>query len=179
MKIKSAWKSFFKNVLFREILFVFFIIILWGFIFWKIEWLNFIDSLYFTTTTMATIWFGDITPQTDLWKIFVMIYAFMWVPLFISVSWLILESRFNRRLKQYISNFHKELHIAELELKEVENKVEEELGDVMKQWKKTEIKIDKTAEWVKINRKKIEKIEDMIQDNSTDKNLRWQIWKRK
>ncbi len=103
----------------------------------------------------------------------------MWVPLFISLSWLILESRFNRRLKQYISNFHKELHIAELELKEVEEKVEEELGDVMKQWKKTDIKIDETAKWVKINRKKIDRLTEIIEDNIVEKKPRWKIWKRK
>jgi len=179
MKIKSAWKSFFKNVLFREVLLVFFIILLWGFIFWQVEWLSFINALYFTTTTMATIWFWDITPQTTVWKIFVMIYAFMWVPLFISLSWLILESRFNRRLKQYISNFHKELHVAELELQEVEDKVGEELGDVMKQEKKTEVKIDATAKWVKINRKKIDRLEEIIEDNIVEKKPRWKIWKRK
>ncbi|MFZ2150453.1 MAG: ion channel [Candidatus Absconditicoccaceae bacterium] len=179
MKNRSAGKSFLKNVLFREILLVFFIILIGGFIFWKIEGLSFIDSIYFTTTTMATIGLGDIAPQTTTGKIFVMIYAFMGVPLFISLSGLILESRFNKRLKQYISNFHKELHAAELELQEVEDKVGEELGDVMKQEKKTEGKIDETVESVKINRKKIEKIEEMIQDNSTDKKPRWKIWKRK
>lgn len=177
--MKPAWKKFMKNVLFREILLVLFIIILWAFIFWQVEWLSFINSIYFTTTTMATIWFGDITPQTTTWKIFVMIYAFMWVPLFISLSWLILESRFNRRLKQYISNFHKELHIAELELQEVEEKVWEELWNVMKQEEKAKGKIEETAEWVKINRKKIEKIEEMIEDNIADKKPRWKVWKRK
>jgi hypothetical protein len=179
MKNRSAWKSFFKNVLFREILLVFFIILLWGFIFWKIEWLSFIDSIYFTTTTMATIWLWDIAPQTITWKIFVMIYAFMWVPLFISLSWLILESRFNRRLKQYITNFHKELHIAEVELQEVEAKVWEEIWDVMKQEKRTEGKVDETVKWVKINRKKIDRLEEIIEDNIVDRKPRWKIWKKR
>lgn len=182
----SEWKSFFKHILFREILVVIWIIFLWWFVFWIVEWRSFINALYFTTTTMATIWFGDITPHTNTWKILVMIYAFIWVPLFVSLSWLILETRFNKHLKKYITKFYKELHAAEMELKEVEDKVWEELWDVMKQEKKTEINVEKTQKDVKKTQKdvkktekKVEKIEEMIEEEMEDRKPRWKVWKKK
>lgn len=177
--MNQAWKSFRKNLLLREVVIIIWIILLWWIIFRKVEWFSFVDSLYFTVITITTIWYWDITPQTDLWKIFAMIYAFMWVPIFVSLSWLILESRFNRHIKYYMTHFHKELHKAEEELKEVEEKVESELWDVIKQWEKTETKIDETAKWVKVNKRKIEKIEEIIKEEITEKKPRRKIWKRK
>lgn len=179
--MKSAWKSFFKHVLFREILLVLWIIFLWWFIFWTVEWWSFINALYFTTTTMATIWFGDITPQTTIWKIFVMIYAFLWVPLFISLSWLILETRFNKRLKQYITKFYKEIHAAEVELQAVEKKVWEELWDVMREEQKTEGKVEKTQKDVKSTKKKVENIEKAIEEGKVEReqSSRRKVWKKK
>jgi CBS domain containing-hemolysin-like protein len=177
--MKSAWKSFFKHVLFREVLLVLWIIFLWWFIFWTVEWRSFINSLYFTTTTMATIWFGDITPQTTAWKIFVMIYAFLWVPLFISLSWLILESRFNKRLKQYITKFYKEIHAAEMELQAVEKEVWEELWDVMKQERRTQWRVEKTQKDVKTTKRKVEKIEEIIEDEMSGRKPRWKVRKKK
>ncbi len=183
--MKSQWKSFLKNVLFREILLVLWVIFLWWLIFWFVEWRSFINSLYFTTTTMATIWLGDIAPRTDLWKIVVMIYAFLWVPLFISLSWLILESRFNKRLKRYITKFYKEIHEAEIELKQMEDKVWEELWDVMRQEKKTEWEVEMTQKDVKITKKdvkttkkKVQEIENIIEDKMWNKKSRWKVWKK-
>lgn len=103
----------------------------------------------------------------------------MWVPIFVSLSWLILESRFNTHIKYYISHFHKELHKAEEELKEVEEKVESELWDVIKQWEKAETKIDETAKWVKVNKRKIEKIEEIIKEEIVEKKPRRKIRKKK
>ncbi|MCF7834575.1 potassium channel family protein [Candidatus Gracilibacteria bacterium] len=176
--MKSSGKKFFSNLLLIEIIVIILVIIIGAVIFHYIEGLHFGDALYFTVTTMSTIGFGDITPQTDLGKIFVSIYAIIGVPLFISVSGLILESRFNRHIKSYVSKFHKELHMAQEEVEALEKKVSHELGDVIQQNEETGEKLDETAQDIKKTKKKIEKIQKTIEDNITNKKPRWKLWKK-
>ncbi len=159
-----------------EILIVFFVVFAGAFIFHYLEGLHFFDSLYFVMTTMATIWLWDITPKTDLGKVFVIIYSFLWVPLFMSVSWLILESRFNRRIKSYISRFHKELHEAETELKDMEDTVSDKLEDVLAsaeqtqdQVEETQDQVEETQDQVEENTDRLEKVEKVISKTSKSK----------
>ncbi len=58
-------------------LIVFLVIFIIAVIFYhNVEGWNYIDSAYFSTATITTIGYGDITPQTDIGKIFTMIFAF-------------------------------------------------------------------------------------------------------
>lgn len=43
----------------------------------QVEGLRWIDAFYFSTMTLTTIGYGDITPQTDAGKLFTMFYAVM------------------------------------------------------------------------------------------------------
>ncbi|MBP1910204.1 potassium channel family protein [Methanolobus bombayensis] len=43
----------------------------------SIEGWTWLDSLYFSVITLTTIGFGDLTPATDLGKIFTIIYVFI------------------------------------------------------------------------------------------------------
>lgn len=129
----SEGKKFLQSSLVREIILIVVLIILGTFVFCWVEKLPRFTSLYFTITTMAAIGFGDITPQTDLGRVFVMIYALLGVPLFVSLSGLILESRFNARIRNYVSKLHVEIHAAEENIKAMENEVSDELSSAIKQ----------------------------------------------
>lgn len=155
--MKNAGKAFINNTLLVEILIVLLVILAWATIFHYLEWLHFFDSLYFVMTTMATIWLWDITPKTDLWKVFVIIYSFLWVPLFMWVSWLILESRFNRHIKNYVSKFYRELHEAEDELKDVEDQVNKRLEDVLENTEETQDQVEENTDRIEEVEEKIEK----------------------
>ncbi len=58
---------------------VLFLIFLLGgtFIYSFIEGWRYIDSAYFTVATVTTVGYGDFVPQTDIGKIFTMIFSFV------------------------------------------------------------------------------------------------------
>lgn len=41
----------------------------------RVEGLRILDAAYFSTMTLTTIGYGDITPKTDAGKLFTMVYA--------------------------------------------------------------------------------------------------------
>ena len=51
---------------------------------WVEGW-RWLDSLYFCVITLATVGYGDFSPQTDLGKIFTMIYVFIGIGLLVGV----------------------------------------------------------------------------------------------
>ncbi len=57
-----------------------------GTIFYRvIEGWGWLDSLYFCVITLATVGYGDFSPQTTLGKIFTMVYIFMGIGLLVAV----------------------------------------------------------------------------------------------
>jgi voltage-gated potassium channel len=54
------------------------VLLLTGTIFyWSVEDWTFIQSLYFSVVTLATVGYGDLTPTTDYSRIFTIIYIFI------------------------------------------------------------------------------------------------------
>ena len=51
-----------------------------------VEGWSFIDALYFSVITMATIGYGDLTPATTFGKVFTMFYALISVGVFVAVA---------------------------------------------------------------------------------------------
>ncbi len=51
------------------------LIITGALIYQKLEGWSFVDSLYFTTTTITTVGYGDFTPTTEESKIFTIFYS--------------------------------------------------------------------------------------------------------
>lgn len=181
MSKNSAGKKFFWNLLVIEVSAVILFIILWAIAFSIVEQHSFFDSLYFTITTMATVGFGDITPHTIWGKWLVMLYALTGVPLFVSLSGIILENRFNRTVKHHVAKFYKEIQEAEREIKDMEEKVSDEISDVMQETEINEEKIDDTQRDVRKTHRdvikteqEVEKLEKVLETEMNEGTPRWE-----
>ncbi|WP_431299436.1 potassium channel family protein [Tabrizicola sp. BL-A-41-H6] len=61
-----------------------------------VEGWRLIDAAYFSVVTIATVGYGDFTPQTDLGKIFTIVYIFSGIGLFIAAGSAFAESLLRR-----------------------------------------------------------------------------------
>ncbi len=52
----------------------------------KMEHWSIIDALYFSVMTMSTVGYGDLTPSTDISKIFTIIYTCLSIGAFVSFT---------------------------------------------------------------------------------------------
>ena len=52
--------------------------------YWVVEGWSLLDAAYFSVVTIATVGFGDITPQTALGKIFTIGYIFAGIGIFVA-----------------------------------------------------------------------------------------------
>jgi voltage-gated potassium channel len=74
--------SFLKDKSYRNLLFTTnFFIVLGTVVYHYIEGWSWLDSLYFLVITLTTIGYGDFSPQTDLGKIFTLLYIVVGVAL--------------------------------------------------------------------------------------------------
>jgi voltage-gated potassium channel len=74
--------SFLKNKSYRNLLFTTNFFIAHGTVVYHyIEGWSWLDSLYFSVITLTTIGYGDFSPQTDLGKIFNLLYIVVGVAL--------------------------------------------------------------------------------------------------
>jgi voltage-gated potassium channel len=73
------------------------IILLLGMVFYHfIEGWRYLDALYFSSTTLAAVGYGDFFPKTDIGKIFTIFYLFIGIPFFVyTTSLFISENRKN------------------------------------------------------------------------------------
>lgn len=73
-----------------------------------------VDSLYFTTATLTTIGYGDLTPTHDISKLFTVIFAFSGIGIFFFSMSIIAEHYF------HLNVFHLEKRIKKVEKKQKE-----------------------------------------------------------
>ncbi len=62
---------------------------------------SWLDSIYFTVITLATVGYGDLTPHTDGGKIFTIFYVFIGIGLFVTIANLFLRHRLQRGLVRH------------------------------------------------------------------------------
>ena len=60
----------------------------------KLSWLN---AIYFSVTTLATVGYGDIVPKTDAGKIFTMFYILIGIGIIATFANLVIKRAFVRR----------------------------------------------------------------------------------
>jgi voltage-gated potassium channel len=52
--------------------------------YWLVEDLRLVDSLYFSVVTLATVGYGDFTPESDAGKLFTVVYVLVGVGILLS-----------------------------------------------------------------------------------------------
>lgn len=117
-------KRFFTHLLANHAILFFFtviiiIVIIGTLCFHFIEQRDLFHAFYFTTITMATVGYGDVAPVTHAGKLLAILYGFMGAPLFVWLTGIILQSKFQNIIKHSIHEYHKELKEVEQETKKL------------------------------------------------------------
>lgn len=60
-----------------------------------VEGWRWIDAVYFSVITVATVGYGDIAPQTDIGKLFTILYIFCGLGLFVATATAFAERMIN------------------------------------------------------------------------------------
>lgn len=80
---KAIWRSW-QAPAFRATAGLAILMLVSGTIFYRsVEGWSWIDSLYFSVTTVSTVGIGDLAPQTDFGKLFTVVYIFVGVGVFV------------------------------------------------------------------------------------------------
>lgn len=62
-----------------------------------VEGLSWLDAFYFCVITLTTVGYGDITPQTDLGKLFTIFYVLIGIGIIATFAQLFLKNAVERR----------------------------------------------------------------------------------
>ena len=106
-----------RRIIWSILLYMLIAILLWSLLFHLAEGRGYFDSLYFTVITFSTIGYWDIVPVTHLGKIIAMVYALLWVPLFVGITSVVMELRFKKFVFHHFEHTTKQLHKSDLEIK--------------------------------------------------------------
>lgn len=91
--------SFVKDAEYRNLLVTtVFMIVVGTFVYHKLENWSWVDSFYFSVVALTTVGFGDLTPQTDLGKLFTVIYLITGVGLILTFIDIVYKHYLNRKV---------------------------------------------------------------------------------
>lgn len=94
-------KKMLEDQRFRSLLYIAALTLATGtFFYHEVEGWRWLDSLYFSVITLATVGYGDFTPQTDLGKIFTILYIFLGLGILVSFITPIGEFIVDRRIER-------------------------------------------------------------------------------
>ena len=121
-----------------------------------------LDALYFTTTTLTTIGFGDHVPRTDLGKIFTIFFAFAGVGTVLFSVTLVSELYFRSNMAQ-IGKLERKIHqlLTPRRILQEEEKLEkeaEELERKEKELAKQEREVSKETAEIEKEKKELRKV---------------------
>lgn len=137
-----------KKILISIAIFLFVLIITWTTSFHLAEWWSYFDSLYFAVMTFTTIWYWDFAPITDVWKAFAIIYAILWVPIFVGLLTIIVESRIKMLIHDYFVHHTKKLVHTDNQLKKELSKEEQEISTIEKEVNKMKNDMKTKKTWI-------------------------------
>ena len=84
LNLFKSFRKTLRNPELRLLILITFTVIFIGVIFYHFqEKLSWVDSFYFTIITLATVGYGDITPQTEIGKIFTSLYVLVGIGILI------------------------------------------------------------------------------------------------
>ena len=111
--------------LFSTSIIVIAVILIGSFTFMKLEHLSFLDSMYFSVTTLTTVGYGDFYPTTAISKMFAIVYMLVGLSLTLySLSVIAIyiykreEPKIEREIKKTVQFIKKEEPIVKAELSE-------------------------------------------------------------
>jgi len=70
-------------------------------VFHILEKWSWVDSLYFTVITLATVGYGDLTPTTQLGKLVTVLFVITGVGIFLAFLNKVMERRMERRTERF------------------------------------------------------------------------------
>ena len=100
-----------ERAIIYPILSVFLLLCLGTFVYHSIEGWSYLDALYFSTVTLATVGYGEMTPKTGLGKAFTIAYIIFGVSAFLFVLVRIGEYFVQKRLEQAYERIYVNLPI--------------------------------------------------------------------
>ena len=99
----------------------------------QVEGLSWVDSFYFSAVTLTTVGYGDIVPQTDVGKVFAVIYMFFGLAIVLTLFKIVADHAFVfSNVKNILDHIHKKKDIKKEVHQEVDKEVKKEVKKKLK-----------------------------------------------
>ena len=96
-----ALRTLLKDPKFRSLLYLVILTLSTGTLFYhSVEGWGWLDSFYFSVITLATVGYGDFAPQTDVGKLFTVVYIFLGLGILVGFVTPIGEYSIDRRVEK-------------------------------------------------------------------------------